>query len=305
MGILKKLLPFTGLIIFLLIIWKGINLESAFTVFSRVNVYYLFPAFFFTFAIIFFKVTRLFKILRENNIEITFINLLEIYANTNLLSQVTNLLFSETTAALATMHNQNSKTRVANIYLLCNVTDFAVIMMLCLISFAVNYKYVMNLLCFKMHENFGYLIWLLLFIVLLLFICLFFYKKFILLLKRIFFDIKELFINSLKTLKIMTFLVYMSYLLACFFDAKTFNIEINFFYLVFVYTLASLITVIPISVNGLGTREALIIFLLHFKHIENERAFALSIFAFILAPVTVFLIFYLFVLFKKRLLNCQ
>ena len=303
MGILKKLLPFTGLIIFLLILWKGIDLESAITVFSRVNVYYLFPAFFFTFAIIFFKVTRLFKILQENNIEITFINLLEIYANTNLLSQVTNLLFSETTAAIATMQNQNSKTRVANIYLLCNVTDFSVIFMLCIFSFFLNYNYIINLLSLNMQGSFSYLMWLLLVIVLLLCIVLFFYKKIILILKKIIYDIKELFINSLKTLKLMTLLIYMSYLLACFFDAKTFNIEINFFYLVFVYTLASLITVVPISVNGLGTREALIIFLMHLKHIENEKSFALSIFAFILAPITVFLMFYLFVLFKKRILN--
>ncbi len=303
MDILKKILPFSGIVIFIFILWKGIDLKSLTVVFSHINIRYLVPAVFFTFAIIFLKVIRLYNILKENSVEITFINLLEIYSNANILSQVTNLLFSETTAAVATMQKQNSKTRIANIYFLCNITDFTVILFLCIVSLSLNYRFVINLISFDLKGYYNLIIVSSVAVCFLLLIFLIFYKKILSVIKKILFDLSELFKNSSKTLAVLTFFVYIAYVTACYFDALTFNIKIDFFYLVFVYTLGSLISVIPISVNGLGTREAVFIFLMNIKGILNESSFALSIFAFVLAPLLILFLFYVFVMFKKRLLK--
>ena len=149
MGLLKKLLPFSGVLIFIFIVWKEINLKSVITVIEHANIVFFIPALLATFFIIFFKIIRIFRVLRENNISITFLQFLKIYANTNILAQATNLLFSETTAAIATMHNQNKKTRVANIYMLCNVTDFSTISLLCLISFLINFNLLKQIINFN------------------------------------------------------------------------------------------------------------------------------------------------------------
>ncbi len=303
MGILKKLLPFSGIFIFIFILWKGIDLKSVATVFGKADLSYLPPAIFFTFAILFLKVLRLFHILKENGVKITFINLLEVYSNTNLLSQVTNLIFSETTAAIAVMHKQNSKTRIANIYFLCNLTDFLVILLLCGFSLTFNYKSIINFMSFKGIGGYKILPFLSIFLLLVSGVFLLFRKKITYLIKKILTDIRELVFNSRSTLCLYTFFIYSAYMLAFYFDAKTFNINIDFLFLLFVYTLGSLISVIPVSVNGLGTREAAFIFLMHIKGISNESSFALSLFAFVFAPLFVLLMFYCYVLTKKRILK--
>ncbi len=302
MDLLKKILPLSGIFIFIFILWKGIDLKSVRDVLEHINLKYLFPALFFTLLIVFFKAVRLYLLLNENKIRIQFINFLEIFSNTNLLSLVSNLLLSETTGAIAVMHNQSSKTRIANIYFLCNFTDFLVILLLCGLSLIFNYNVIFNFISLKNIVGYKMLLFLLIFLVFFSGLFVLFRKNISSLIKKVLTDVRELVVNSRNTLCSYTLFIYSAYVLAFYFDARTFNINIEFFFLLFVYTLGSLISVIPISINGLGTREAVFIFFMHIKGISNENSFALSLFAFLFAPLLVLLGFYFFVLIKKRIL---
>ncbi|MBS4095606.1 MAG: flippase-like domain-containing protein [Sulfuricella sp.] len=63
-----------------------------------------------------------------------------------------------------------------------------------------------------------------------------------------------------------------------YFLAKAFGMDIGFFYIGFAYAVATVVTLLPISVSGLGTREACYIFLLGLAGISPEAATLFSLF---------------------------
>lgn len=66
-------------------------------------------------------------------------------------------------------------------------------------------------------------------------------------------------------------------ILACFIIAKAIGINISIIYVLIVISISSLISLLPISISGIGTREATTIFLLSFKGISPELAILFSI----------------------------
>ena len=299
MGLLKKILPFTGLFILIFIIVEKINFHSLIQVINKVNAIDLILGILFTFFVVFIKMFRTYKILEQNNINLPFLNFLEIYVNANILSLVTTPLFSETTAAIATMHKKENKTRVANIFFLCNFTDLSFIMLLFLITLILNYKTVIHFLSFDFGEkNVLYLSGI--FIIAIFIIMIFFYKIIFNFFVKIIKDLNKLLKKSWKKLLFITSIIYICYTIACFFNAHAFNININFFYILFVYTAGSLINIIPISINGLGTREAAFIILLEIQGISPEHSFSFSFFSFVIIILFSLTLIYLFIIIAKQ-----
>ena len=64
------------------------------------------------------------------------------------------------------------------------------------------------------------------------------------------------------------------------------GIKINYIYFVFLYALSTLITLIPISIAGLGTREASLIILLGFYGVTASEVVIMSLLSFVLFVVT-------------------
>jgi len=79
--------------------------------------------------------------------------------------------------------------------------------------------------------------------------------------------------------------VWIWYALTCFLEAKCFGVSVPLSYLLLVYTAGSLITALPISVAGLGTRDLTFIYLFSLRGISPETALILSIFSYILNPI--------------------
>lgn len=281
MGLLKKFLPFIGLFILAFIIFEKINFNSLLKIIEKVNYVYMLLGVISTFLVVFFKMYRTHNILKQNNINLPLLNFLEIYVNANILSQVTTILFSETTAAIATMHNKENKTRVANVFFLCNLSDLITVLSIFSISLIFNYKTVMRVFSFNFHYKNFIGLYIIGGLILIGLFC-FFIKKVLNILLAILKDMKETIYNSFKKIIFFSIIIYGSYILACYFNAATFNIKIDFMFLIFVYTVGSLINIIPISVNGLGTREAAFIFLLGIKNIPPEKAFSLSFYSFVI-----------------------
>ena len=67
-----------------------------------------------------------------------------------------------------------------------------------------------------------------------------------------------------------------------FFISKLFNIEISFFYFIFIIIVAEFIASIPISIYGLGTREFTLITIFSFFGIVPENILSLSLFWFVI-----------------------
>ena len=67
--------------------------------------------------------------------------------------------------------------------------------------------------------------------------------------------------------------------------AEAFHMDITISFLLLVNALGNLITVLPISVSGVGTRDLTFIFLLNLVHISSEKALLLSLVSYILTPV--------------------
>lgn len=89
-------------------------------------------------------------------------------------------------------------------------------------------------------------------------------------------DIKNYSYRNYVIMFLITALSWFFYFLQVFFLAKSASINIPFFYLAITATVTGLITLLPISISGIGTRDAaLIIFLTPFA-IAKERAIILS-----------------------------
>jgi hypothetical protein len=86
--------------------------------------------------------------------------------------------------------------------------------------------------------------------------------------------------------------IYFFYYLAAVCDAMTLRLDMPKSYVLLCYMMGSLISVIPISVAGIGTRDILFIFLMSLVAISPEKAVAFSALGFIIIPFLSLFIIY-------------
>lgn len=89
-------------------------------------------------------------------------------------------------------------------------------------------------------------------------------------------------IEELKKLRLViplliTVFAYLLFYAQGYLIAKSLNIPISFFYLVFCVSLVSLVALIPISISGIGTRDATLIVLFSVQGLTREAAVSLSL----------------------------
>jgi glycosyltransferase 2 family protein len=79
------------------------------------------------------------------------------------------------------------------------------------------------------------------------------------------------------------FITIVSYLIffgQCFLLARSLEIPLNFFHVSFAVTLGSLVTLLPVSISGIGTREAVIVWYFGFLEIAPEASLSFSLLIF-------------------------
>lgn len=92
----------------------------------------------------------------------------------------------------------------------------------------------------------------------------------------------------------MSVFIWMISGLQGFIIAKSLGISIAFFPLLFIMSIVALVELIPVTVAGLGTREATIVFLMSFLGIESEKAIVFSLVNFAFGYLALACVGYLF-----------
>ena len=94
--------------------------------------------------------------------------------------------------------------------------------------------------------------------------------------KSFFDNLRILKFKNYLVLGVFTVLLWTVYFTQMFVFSKSLNIQISFFYLAFAVTAAGIITMIPISFSGIGTRDLILIAFFSFVLLSGESAVALS-----------------------------
>jgi uncharacterized membrane protein YbhN (UPF0104 family) len=290
MGILKKLLHLIGIVLLVWILYTKVNLSKLPLALSGISYPFLFVSIIAMIFVALSKYLRIFLLLKTLHVRLNPIVVLKIYTSSALLSQITTLVVSTFAATAATIvsHKGEKKVRIGNAYILSNLSDLLFAALILSVSLFLN-RDIISLL--KLHTE-KYTDFFLLIFLLLVFA--FFilrkrfqrtYKDFI---KEVKFSIRKTFLLTIFT----TVVVWIWYTLTCFFEIKCFGVSISISYLLLIYTAGSIITALPISIAGLGTRDLVFIYLLSHKGVSPETAFILSLFSYILNPtLSMFLLY--------------
>ena len=299
MGILKILSKFFGVAILIYIAFVKVRWSQFAQIIDNLNYTFIFLAFLAMILMIFIKYSRIFFNLKSIGVKIDSLKLFRIYINSLLLGQITTQAVTTLTAAGATIVSTKGekKIRIGNVYFLNNLLDLTFAILIFFVCFSLNPE-LFRILEVKFSG------WYLVFI---LTVFVFSVAMFLVYKNRIsqkvsyFFDeIVESFKLSVKSSLLLTLVVWVIYILSCYLEAKVFYINLSLSFLVLVYVAGSVITAIPISIAGLGTRDLAFIYLLGLNGVEPEKAFLLSLFSFIINPLAAIALLYLITLVVKE-----
>lgn len=142
-----------------------------------------------------------------------------------------------------------------------------------------------------------------LFIISILFLAIFavffFKSKFLALMKDFIITVK----TSFAAIALFTVIIYISYTISYIHLLKSFDIHLPLSFVLLNLTLGSLITVLPLSISGIGTRDISFIALLHLVNVSTEKAVALSSVEFIVLPFVSVSLIYIFSLIGSKSKN--
>jgi len=93
---------------------------------------------------------------------------------------------------------------------------------------------------------------------------------------------------------LLTFLCWLLVFSQTFIIAKSLAIDINYFIFIFISALVVMVGLLPITISGLGTREAAFIILFQNFNITPQKLIAMSLFTTIITYILLFLIFLIF-----------
>jgi uncharacterized membrane protein YbhN (UPF0104 family) len=298
MGLLKKILPFLGIFLFFWILFTQISFQNILYTIENISSLYMIISIVFMLILAILKYSRIFIFLRVLGVNLSASSLLRIYTSSVLLSQVTTFIVSIFAATTATIvsNKGEKKLRIGNAYIAANIFDllFAVLIFIICIFFD---KDILQKLSF----NRGKLVFITVFVIPLIAISFlilkFRYKEHY---KEITSSIRKILVPGV----IATIVIWIFYTLTCLFEAKAFGVSVPIPYLLTVYISGSIITALPISIGGLGTRDIVFIYLLSLKGIPNEVAFLLSLFSYILNPsLSMFLLYLISIIVKDDILR--
>jgi uncharacterized membrane protein YbhN (UPF0104 family) len=109
--------------------------------------------------------------------------------------------------------------------------------------------------------------------------------------------------NFLPDMIFLTMIIALCNVFSIYFSAKALNINIPTSFLLFCYTVGIAISILPISISGIGTREMAYIFLMNLVNIPSEQAIALSVLGCILLPIITCVALYIIALIGENYEN--
>lgn len=274
------------------VLWRFVRIGEVAALYGRAALWFLALSCCFNTALMWGKIHRLHFLLSREAPGTRFFALSRTYAVANLLGQVSNVLVSDLVSAGALMVGSEHKKRIAGVVLFNRICDLASVLLLAAFFFwwqGAGLK--------------GYLGWnrtpalLLLALFSLGALALLFFRK--------------RFRGSLAELRRLArewggaafgyaVFIYLCYLLSALCDARALKLELPAGYLMMSYLMGSLVSVLPISVAGIGTRDILFVFLMRLVSVAPEAAVALSVLGFLFMPTLSLVVVYLVSLLGVR-----
>jgi uncharacterized membrane protein YbhN (UPF0104 family) len=230
------------------------------------------------------KIHRLHFLLKKSSIPVGFFSLSKTYATSNFLGQISNVLVSDVVNAGVLMIQNEKKLRISNIFVFNRIADLLSIILLFFIFL------VMNIKLLEKYIDINYKPVVLFSCLLIIAIpCIFFFRSRFLLIWN---DLRQVLKETLPVAFLYSVFIYFFYCLSAICDSKALLLEIPASYILLSYMMGSLISVVPISVAGIGTRDILFIFLMGLLAISPDKAVALSVLGFLIIPFLSLFIIY-------------
>jgi len=281
----KKVIQLTGPFLFLFIFIKFVDILLLVETLKSASLFYLFLSYILTIFIFILRILRIYLPVKKNMETISFCNFVKLFISTRLLGWISNVFISDFANAIILMKSQENKIRISNIFIMNRVMDIISTLIIFSISFYINAHYLNTYFYFSNKKL------LLSSMLIIVTICVI-----VLLRKKIMFYLSDL-ISTAKTFipdtALISVSIVISVIFSVIFDARALNIVIPVSYLLLCYTAGIAITVLPISISGIGTREIAYIFLLEIININPEKAVALSLIEFVFIPLLSLLTLYI------------
>ena len=304
----KRLLPFLGVLLLAFILFYLIDLKTLLQTLKQVNYLYLIPVFLLTFLLLGLKSLRWQILMRKQNIKYSLIESFAIYSVAIFFSLVTPGKIGELAKVLYLRQDGHSVARSLVSIILDRLFDFFFLVFMALLGFIIFIQFFSQEIIYLLAS---------LFIVLLTTYLLAKSKIYLKLLKFIvpyrfhsqFFENLQVFLSDLKKYKLpdyfkstaLTLLAWLVYICQIYCLSLSLNLNLNFLYLIPMISVANATDLLPISFNGLGTREAVFIFFFSLIGLSAEKATALGILQLFIVFFTALIGFYFWL--KKPLLK--
>jgi glycosyltransferase 2 family protein len=275
-GILKRLPLLIGPLLLVYIFVRYIDVKEFAGIYVNASPLFLVLSWFFNTILMLGKVSRIYFFMKRSSVPVGFFSLARMYVHANFLGQISNFLVSDIVNAGVLMLQSEKKTRISNIFIFSRISDLCSVLLLFAVFLAVNHRIIAGYL----EINYRPLFLFICATVLLLPIALFFRNGICLVLR----DLREMLKDNAWQALLYAIFIYLFYSLSAICDAEALRLDTPKSYILLGYMIGSLITILPISIAGIGTREILFIFLLNLSHVSPERAVALSALGFLIIP---------------------
>ncbi len=216
-------------------------------------------------------------LLKKNQISVDYFYFLKIYSYANFMGQISNVLVSDIANAVALMGKSEKKIHITGVFILARMADILSITLLFMVTFLMNF----NLLSSYFSFNFNKAVLLIIIAAAALVLAFFIKGRYISYFREVIDSGK----NSLPEICIVTFLTYVCFSISAICDSHALNVDITTSILLLCYTVGSMITLLPISIAGIGTRDVAFIFIMGLANISSEKTIAMSMIGFIILPL--------------------
>lgn len=276
MGLLKKAFHLVGPVLLVVILIKFVDAPTLTKTVSGALLSFLALSCIFNFLMYAGKVYRIHYLLKEHGISVRFFALSKMYAYCNFLGQLSNMLVSDIANAGILMADNRNRLAISNIFIASRIADLIFVISICLVTLFLNRELLFQYVTIDYTS--------LVVLATIGIICL---ATMLLLRARALVFLRS-FAATVGThfaaIVAITAAAYAFNTASAFCDMKTLGLEMPLSYLIFMYALGTLITVLPLSVGGIGTRDIAFIFLVGLLQLPAEKAVVLSFIGFILVP---------------------
>ena len=277
MDILKKAARFLGPALLVFIFIRYVDIPLLIKTFKNASALYIFLSYLLTIALYIARILRIYMPLKKSGVSVQFGYFAKIFISSRFLGWLSNAFVSDFVNAVIVMSGKENKMRISNIFIYNRVAD----VLSALVLFGICFYFNAYLLYAYIYVSYKKVV---------VILCILFAVSFIFLLTKSKFKAYiDDFLSVGKTFFsdtiILTLIIVMCSISSTILDAKALHIDVSTSFLLLTYTVGIAISVLPISISGIGTREITYIFLMNLVNIPSEKAIALSFLAFIFIPL--------------------